>query len=40
MSATTRLYDQVLSLLHQYSSPRDLRHLKARARMVTAAAVG
>jgi hypothetical protein len=36
MSATTCLYDQVLSLLRQYSRRRDLRHLKALAWMVTA----
>jgi hypothetical protein len=36
MSATTCLYDQLLPLLRQYSQPRDLRHLKALAWMVTA----
>ncbi len=36
MSATTCLYDPVLSLLRQYSHRRDLRHLKALAWMVTA----
>ena len=36
MSSTTCLYDQVLSLLRQYSHRRDLRHLKALAWMVTA----
>ena len=36
MSATTCLYDQLLPLLRQYSRPRDLRHLKALAWMVTA----
>ena len=36
MSSTTGLYDQVLSLLRQYSHRRDLRHLKALAWMVTA----
>ena len=35
MPATTCLYDQVLSLLRQYSHRRDLRHLKALAWMVT-----
>ncbi len=36
MSSTTSLYDQMLSLLRQYSHRRDLRHLKALAWMVTA----
>ncbi len=36
MSATTRLYDQVLSLMRRYGHRRDLRHLKALAWMVTA----
>ncbi|KGF73570.1 hypothetical protein DO97_19010 [Neosynechococcus sphagnicola sy1] len=34
MLATTCLYDQVLSLLHQYSQPHDLGHLKALTWMV------
>jgi hypothetical protein len=36
MPATTCLYDQVLSLLRQYSQHRDLRHLKALAWVVSA----
>lgn len=36
MSGTTQLYTQLFSLLRQYSHPRDLRHLKALAWMVTA----
>jgi hypothetical protein len=36
MSATTCLYDQVQSLLRQYSDRRDLRHLKALVWMVMA----
>lgn len=36
MAATTRLYAQVFDQLRQYSTFRDLRHLKALAWMVTA----
>ena len=36
MSISTPLYDQLFSLLSQYSRYRDLRHLKALAWMINA----